>query len=187
MPKYLFNIDCIERPDKSSSYTRHHKWRISFAGGYEFFETHKQAQAFQKQLNQWLDLKTRELNLLAGCVYQDYRSMWFVLPFATNKTISRNFNEFDKQLNLLFSRFAHQSFYTAFISFDKLLFCIDNAIELLIGVDNRHNTEMRYKLKLHKLELERIKKSIERFARHGDGEYLGIDQKLPTDNPIPKK
>lgn len=167
-------------PDKSSHYTRDHKYCV-FLGNElrRFFTNRKHLRAFLVATNAFLNYKMHELNYLYGIVFAEYRRAWFYFtaghPVAKNvlsemeRNIRDEFDQMEKSFDWLWKRSGLPN--GNYLTFKHLYLICDNLVSI-VEVLKQVQHLRRYFVELHRLEIfrtqaVRLKESLENYGKPG--------------------
>jgi len=167
-------------PDKSSVYTRDHKYCV-FLGNElrRFFTNRKHLRAFLVRTNQFLNYKMHELNYLFGIVFAEYRRSWFYFtaghPVMRNQLadMERSIRDELGQMEKSFDWLTKRSGLTNgnYLTFKHLYLICDNLVSI-VEVLKQVQHLRRYFAELHRLEIFRmqalrVKESLETYGKPG--------------------
>jgi len=167
-------------PDKSSVYTRDHKYCVFLGNGLRrFFTNRKHLRAFLVATNNFLNYKMHELNYLFGIIFAEYRRSWFYFtaghPVMKNRLADMEHNIRDEfsQMEKSFDWLTKRSGLTNgnYLTFKHLYLICDNLVsivEVLKQVQHlrRYFAELR-RLEIFRTQALRVKESLETYGKPG--------------------
>jgi hypothetical protein len=101
-------IQNIDKPDKSSVYTKKHYYSIYL--GHErwfYFKNEVKAKRFIAETNRFYNSTLHEYNYIFAQLLIEYRNIWFYVDDKFTREMQQNINELEKSFTLVILKSSH--------------------------------------------------------------------------------